>query len=93
MHCDTSEDCQCESGKSKMEVRMSISSLGDGSVTLSVNIPKKIEERMMKICSREDTNRSQVARAALVLGLPILESIAGMPQAIDPGGRDCPCDG
>ena len=88
MHIDNGNGPEC----CNMEVRMSVSSLGDGSVTLSINIPKKLEERMMKICSREDTNRSQVARAALVLGLPILESIAGMPQAIDPGGKNCPCD-
>ena len=88
MHIDNGNGPEC----CNMEVRMSVSSLGEGSVTLGVNIPKKIEDRMMKICAREDINRSQVARAALILGLPILESIAGMAQAIDPGGRDCPCD-
>ena len=75
-----------------IEVRMSISSCGEHSAMIGVNIPKSLEERIMKLCAREDCTRSQAIRAALFLGLPICESFPGMVFTIDPGPSDNPLD-
>lgn len=84
-------NCQCE-GSDLIEVRMSVSSCGENSAMIGVNIPKSLESRIMELCAREDCSRSQAFRAALLLGLPICESFPGMVATIDPGPSDNPLD-
>lgn len=82
----------CKSGNSGIEVRMSVSSSGDGSRMVSVNVPKTLEDRIMRLCARDDVSRSEVVRACLILGLPICESLVGMVNTVDCGPTDCPSD-
>lgn len=72
------------------EVRMAMSSLGEDSAHLAVNIPKDIEAQIMRLCARDDITRSTVVRACIVLGLPILESLHDLASVIDPGGKRSP---
>jgi hypothetical protein len=76
----------------KVEVRMSVSSSGPDSRTVSVNIPHALEQRIMRLCAREDASRSEVVRACLMLAMPVCESLSGMVDTVDCGPSDCPSD-
>lgn len=88
----TCNGCRCGGEMEDGEVRMSISSLGENSAAIGVNIPKSLEDRIMRMCARDDTFRSRVIRSALMIGLPVLESFPGLADNLDPGGKDCPLD-
>lgn len=69
---------------------MALSSLGDGSSHMGVNVPRDVEDWIMRLCAREDVSRSTIVRSCLVLALPILESLPGLASTVDPGGKRSP---